>query len=53
MSPVAAESSDSASPMAPSRALSFPRTQRQRNWDATSSGEARCSQAPANSADSS
>ena len=34
MSPIAAESSDSASPMAPSRALSFPRTQRQRNWDA-------------------
>ena len=40
MSAIAAESSDSASSIAPCRALSFPRTQRQRNWDATSSGEA-------------
>jgi hypothetical protein len=53
MSAMAAESSESASPIAPCRALSFPHTQRHRNWDATSPGEARCSQTPANSADSS
>ena len=53
MSAVAADSSDSASSIAPRRALSFPRTHRQRNWDATSSGEARCWQIPANSVDSS
>ena len=52
MSAVAAESSDSASSIFPCLALSFPRTQRQWNWDATSSGEASCSQMPANSADS-
>ena len=51
MSVIAAESSDSASPGAPCRALSFPQTQRHRNWDAMSSGEARCSQTAANSAD--
>jgi hypothetical protein len=53
MSTVAADSSDLASSMAPSRALSFPRTQRLWNCEGTSSGEARCSHTLANSADSS
>ena len=53
MSATAAESSDSASSKAACRALSFPRTQRQWNREATSPPEARPSQIAANSADSS